>query len=235
MARKLPSFPMQGNASNADLQKLVRELEHQLSRKANVIDGRVYATDEQPLVVLDDAGTVLRLGRDVIPPMQPAGDYQPAGNYASGDGETKVILHPPPGWYDVAYLETARGFVDFYVWDRNGGQHGFAKVSVLTAYGKTSIVVANGVRFAAQSFADIRALYSTTDRVYGGCRIQIRVVYTPAELYVRRTGPADEFREQGWQLMEFFTPEIQSTAGWAQGAIISDITGVNGFTRVTDQ
>lgn len=68
MAQRLPTFPTQGVATNAELNRLVRAIEAQLREKADLVDGKLYATDDQPVIVIGEDGTEYRLGKDAIPP-----------------------------------------------------------------------------------------------------------------------------------------------------------------------
>ena len=129
------------------------------------------------------------------------------------------------GWYTIATVPTGRAFAEFYVWDTStSGRHNSVKLIASTSFGKNNIAVINGNSFGPRSIAHARILYKTSDRTYGGAKLQVYCENPSYTLNVRSTMDKQMTGWTGWNVI---TPVKEDTpSGWAEDTVTrrEDIT-----------
>lgn len=116
------------------------------------------------------------------------------------------------GWVTIATAATARAFGDFLVYDTDSSKHNFARINAISSFGQNTVVVLVGDYYNTRTIAHARILYNTSDRVYGGAKLQ---VYIESTCTLRLKLLLDLV--PGWDSWEPITPVLEDTpSGWAE-------------------
>jgi phage minor structural protein len=115
-------------------------------------------------------------------------------------------------WYTIATRSTGRAFGEFLISDSTSGKHNVSMIMASTAYGKNSVTVLHGNRYSSQSIYHARILYDSSDRVYGGAKLQI-YVSSGSSIHIQMW----KHRQYGWNAWTLTTPTLEGTpSGWAE-------------------
>ena len=76
-------------------------------------------------------------------------------------------------WITIATSGSGRAFAHFLVYDTDSGKHNSVHLIASTAYGQNSVTKLHGDTYANKTITKARMLYNTTDRIYGGSKLQI--------------------------------------------------------------
>lgn len=116
------------------------------------------------------------------------------------------------GWVTIATAATARAFGDFLVYDTDSSKHNFARINAISSFGQNTVVVLVGDYYNTRTIAHARILYNTSDRTYGGAKLQ---VYIESTCTLRLKLLLDLV--PGWDSWEPITPVLEDTpSGWAE-------------------
>lgn len=142
-------------------------------------------------------------------------------------GPERSLSITTAGWVTIATCATGRAYGEFHVYDPTSGRHNFTKIIASTSYGVNSVSVIGGNRYSTRTIAHVRVLYNTSDRTYGGAKLQVYCENPTFTLYVKQF-LSQEFTS--WKSWNNVTPVAEGTpTGWAQddSTYLQDITNPN--------
>jgi len=137
--------------------------------------------------------------------------------YLSVLGTERTLSVTSEGWYTIATCSTGRAYGEFHVYDYDSSRHNFVKIIASTSYGQNNVSVLHGNKFGLQTVAHVRILYNTSDRIYGGAKLQVYCTNPTFTLYVRQCHSKDF---SNWNAWNDVAPVLEGTpTGWAQDDI----------------
>jgi len=129
-------------------------------------------------------------------------------------GTERSLSITTAGWVTIATCATGRAYGEFHVYDPTSSRHNFTKIIASTSYGVNNVSVIGGNCFSTRTIAHVRILYNTSDRTYGGAKLQVYCENAPFTLFVKQF-LSQEFT--GWKAWNDATPVAEGTpSGWAQ-------------------
>lgn len=152
----------------------------------------------------------------------------PANIGAPAIGTERSLSVTTAGWVTIATCATGRAYGEFHVYDNTSSRHNFTKIIASTSYGENNVSVIGGNRYSsARSIAHVRVLYNSSDRTYGGAKLQVYCENPTFTLYVKQF-LSQEFIN--WKAWNNATPVAEGTpTGWVQddSTYLQDITNHN--------